>query len=85
MEIRKTLVLSTCHLTQGTLLQYEGAPYIANFQFGAYYYTETDYDDREVPDDLRTVLEFARKHKCDEVKFDRDGDVLLGLPEYDWS
>lgn len=83
-EIRRVLVLSTGHAEPSTIHYFTDDTFIATHDYGAYFYVPEDFDDVEVPDDLRIVLEFARKLNCDEVKFDSDGRFLADLPRYEW-
>lgn len=85
MEIRRTLILSTAHIKEETLMRFKSHPHVADFEFGAYFYANPLGIDQEVPEDLRTVLEFARAEACCEVKFDADADEIDQLPTYDWG
>lgn len=38
----------------------------------------------EVPEDLRKVLDFARKNKCLIVRLDADADQCDDLPTFNW-
>ena len=37
-----------------------------------------------LPEDLHRCLMFARDHDCQFVRFDCDGPLVDGLPEFDW-
>lgn len=86
MEIRKTLVLSTLHITPQTLNHFRGAAFIGEHEYGAYFWVDSEADyydlDHEMPLDLVAVMRLAAEHGCQEVKFDADGPTVKGLPMY---
>ena len=85
-EIMKTLVLSTCHLTEATCNGFKGDLFVADHEYGVYFYVPTDADmqDYEIPDDLRAVIAFAQDMGVREVKFDCDAATVDNLPTYEW-
>lgn len=92
MEIRKTLVLSTAHLSAETrelLDEMQDLPKIANHDYGWYFWVPPagQYDlwasEWEIPDDLDSVLRFACDNDINEVKFDCDAEIVPTLPVYE--
>jgi hypothetical protein len=91
LEIRRVLVLSTAHLKQGTCEAAEFCKnFIGNFTDGCYFYVgdvgsvSMTEDPEDYPPDLYACLFFAAQQRCDEVKFDADGELVKGLTVYDW-
>jgi len=97
-EIAKMLTLSTGHVTEETCNcwipeQNFDPPRVVAFQKGEYGWfiyvggkerDEEDRQDEEIPDDLKTVMSFARKHRCTWLCLDRDGGDEVDLPTYEW-
>ena len=84
------LDLSTGHLTQTTVQElkcdiFSGIT-VANYDYGVFVSvpgTSGDIDGLTVPEELKSVLRFARSEGCDVVRFDADGDTEAGLPRFD--
>jgi hypothetical protein len=61
---------------------------IAPYEYGAFVSVPSKaetIDERECPDDLKTVLKFAQQKSCSIVRFDRDGETIEDLPYFNWS
>lgn len=92
LEIRKTLVCSTAHVTGKTAAMLNstplhkwpvcGGPYS---DWGWMIYAHDDDSEDKIPPELFAVLQFARANGCDNVLFDCDAGVIADLPEYDHS
>lgn len=88
-EIEKILVLSTKHLSEATCNEWMPECPWSCFEKGDYgwfiYVADPGITEEQgVPLELRSALHAARKLGCAWVMFDRDGDVLDELPEFDW-
>lgn len=91
LEIRKTLVLSTSHVTKATAKMLDstpcsewpavGGPYGT---YGWFFYAHDENCEPLMPDDLFAVMTFANANGCDNVLFDCDALEVDGLPTYDW-
>jgi hypothetical protein len=59
---------------------------VAAYDYGVFVSVPPDDEDEEkqLPEDLEVVLAYARKKNCIVVRFDRDADVVEGIPNYDW-
>lgn len=83
------LDISTAHLSPETAQILENTPLNdwpvagGNTQFGFFLYAHDD-NDGAIPQDLWACMEFARKHHCCYLYFDRDADQYDDLPTYDW-
>jgi len=56
-------------------------------EYGWYVYIDSD-DPNLIPDelsDIRDCVIFALKHDINCICFDRDADIAIGLPVYDWK
>ena len=95
MEISKMLTLSTGHITRDTanLLEsladeYEdiiGSPIIyKKGDYGWFVHIPEELDEYSIPYDLLQVLEFAKRHDCDWLCLDCDGQEIEFLPQYEW-
>lgn len=40
--------------------------------------------EKHYPQCIRDCLALARRHECNYIRFDRDGEVAEELPVYDW-
>lgn len=80
--IRKTLVLSTAHLTP---TQRERMSSIADaIEYGWIMWAFDERGDDDIGDELWAICELARKHGCDWIKFDCDAGLVSGLPDFKW-
>ena len=90
LEIARMLVLSTSHLSETTCnVWLHSCPWSA-FEKGGYGWFVYVCDDLAiceapgVPLELRSALHVARLAGCQWIMFDRDGDTVPALPEFDW-
>jgi len=83
------LELSTAHLTPDTASRLDNEPPHAwpvsggATAYGFFIYAH-DQNDGLIPEDLWLCCETARQQGCSYLLFDRDADVLPGLPVHDW-
>lgn len=97
LDITRVLNLSTAHITKNTVdtlgrcaLNNDYIPLCEVFEKGEYgWYVYIDSDDPNlIPDelsDIRDCVIFALKHDINCICFDRDADIVIGLPVYDWK
>lgn len=96
MEITKMLTISTMHVTEetyGKLAAEADGLFISNLNLPVY--RKDDYGfficafDAEfndnLPDDLRTCLNYALKHDCSWLCLDCDGEIMADLQKYEWE
>lgn len=87
-ETDKLLALSTAHVSYATMQLIErevaGAVAYPN-EYGAFIYTPEGLAEREVPEDLKVVLHFARQHNITWLKLDRDAPEIEDLPVFNWE
>ncbi len=94
LEIQKTLVLSTAHVTKEVndyLQDTCGLPGAENlimesFEYGWRIYTGSEASER-VPTrhaSLTSCIELARANDCRWLCLDQDGDTTDQLPTYSW-
>lgn len=58
---------------------------VAAYDYGVFVSVPVSVDEyRRLPEDLETVLAYARNRNCVVVRFDKDADVLAELPNYNW-
>ena len=98
LEIRKTLVLSTGHVTKRVaeiLDEYRSQPegfdlYWQNIEYGWLFRRtrldnqDLEYMGRKIPRCLRNCLDLAAANGCDYLIFDCDGPQVDQLPFYNW-
>ena len=93
MEISRMLTISTAHITESTAKELENfGPPIPDWLCWLSVYTKSDYgwwifvDDSEptTPSDLAACLRLARRHNCEWLCLDCDGEIVDELPTYDW-
>jgi hypothetical protein len=85
MNIRKTLVLSTGHITPKTAKIWDKASDKNTAQpipFGYWMPVYTHFEDCEA--EVIAICKFAKKHDCDFICFDADADIINELETYDW-
>ncbi|HDR9174327.1 hypothetical protein [Burkholderia vietnamiensis] len=89
--VLRYLDVSTGHVTAETMDWFDdgkcSALTVAPYTYGAFVsvpFAASDIDDVECPEDLKTVLKFARNLGCDVIRFDADADTLVELPRYTW-
>lgn len=91
LETYKMLALSTSHLRYATARQLDNDHpkawakdlYFGRSEYGWFVSTVT-IPIQKFPDDLREALDFARRHDCTYVMFDRDVEPIAELPTFDW-
>lgn len=96
LEIHKMVALSTGHLTAATAQLFEDVEAAANAmnreklpvfypkgEWGWFVYVGEDAGE-PYPDDLKAILDFARRKGCDWIMFDSDAGLVDCLPTYDW-
>lgn len=86
IEISKIISISTAHITEQTadlLIKGELEPVVYP-KDGCGWFIFVNPDDK-VPDDLCTLMEFARRHNCAWIDMDSTGAVIPFLPTYEWQ
>jgi len=90
-ELYRTMVASSCHVTQEDFRALEYFPEI--FSSHDHYYGTRIYlgDDLlhevcnvNISEGLRMLILFAVSHNCRYLEIDSDGPKYDGFPEYDW-
>lgn len=85
LEIEKTLVVSTAHLTKEEAdILWNSENYIV---VSTEYYVIIDialFTWLVVSDHLQAIQALAKENGCQYVKFDRDGNTLDGYKTFDW-
>lgn len=86
--IEKTLCLSTEHISPTTYNDLRDdivdSVYVKGYDnWGITVCSE--YDDIDVPEDIKRVLDYAQKLGCRFVNLDADEDIIDDLPVYDWE
>lgn len=98
LDITKVLNLSTTHITKNTaekldkcVLNNDYIPLCSVYEkgeYGWYVYIDDTDDPNLIPDelcDIRDCIIFALKHDITCICFDRDADMVIGLPVYNWE
>lgn len=90
--VRKFLDISTGNVTRATmdLIEKQGLP-ISSYtnEYGAFVYVPRAEEGSivnvaDLPEDLRKVMEIARREGCGYILFDRDADPHPELECHDW-
>ncbi|PFV35749.1 hypothetical protein [Bacillus thuringiensis] len=90
LPITKVLELSTKHICEDTVALLDNilTSQIAAYQkeeFGWFIYVSSEENENtNIPDDLSTIISFARLNNCSWVMLDRDCDTIDELPIFDW-
>jgi hypothetical protein len=91
LEIRKTLVLSTSHVSAATAKMFDDNDPIDWPAIGGHYdgsgwfiYALPTIRSEHAPAELLKVMEFARENGCDNILFDADADQVDDLPTFEW-
>ena len=98
MEIARMLTISTAHISKETADLLAGNYPIelvpvwemsvgiyAKEEYGWYiYFSLAEHIHPSMPEDLAACLHLARQYQCSVLCLDNDGDVVEGLPVYDW-
>lgn len=92
LEIDRTLVLSTGHVTEATgkLLDAEAqggeelswSPQI-RWEYGWIFYADAD-PGLGYPEEFAAIFAFAKLHDCKWIRFDCDGPQVEELPFQEW-
>lgn len=84
------LEASTSNLTESTVewLNNETLVVYPKATYGFFLAVPSEEDgegfDHEWPEDLKTLVQFARDRRCEWVMIDRDVEPLRELPTYEW-
>lgn len=88
LEIHKMLVLSTAHITRETAEKLENDAYALSTypreEYGWFIYIPYDWDEYELPEDLKACIKLAKNNNCVWLCLDCDGLTTHNLPVYDW-
>lgn len=86
--ILKYLDISTSHITENTCQYIEThlgeacSSFAKNYEYGFYIPVVNDIDINTMPEDLRTIIQYAKSKNCSLICIDRDADIELDLPTY---
>lgn len=90
-ELYKTMVASTCHVTQEDFKALEYFPEIFTTQdhhYGTRIYLGEDLLHEvckvSISEGLRVLILFAVSHDCRYLEIDSDGPEYEGFPRYEW-
>lgn len=99
VEIEKTLVLSTGHITKKEMdllgadpdhvPKEDRSPYLTDpYEYGVIIHLCDPDEDKDKltvhTPEFANLIKLARKYDCDNLKLDADGPTYPGLPTYDW-
>jgi hypothetical protein len=100
LEIHKTLVLSTAHMTEAdsNLLPYADECGLVVYELDEYgwmIYVNDEYLRNEstplslselsdFSDGFKQAIKLAQDNDCEWLRFDRDANTVDELPEYEW-
>jgi len=88
LEIDRVLVCSTSHLTQEDSQNlFDEATDLVVYTMGEYGWMILACpleNEQNHSANLEKLLEFARKKKCDWIRFDRDAEELEGFETFSW-
>jgi len=89
LEIEKSLVISTGHISKETadLLELKkiDSLVVEPYEYGWRIHISTDYKYEEIPDDLKRLMSFADEvFSCSWIRLDQDGPYLDFFKTYDW-
>lgn len=88
--IERHAVISTGHVSQATAAMLDaGAEDLPmscyRLEYGWLVMTATSPEDEpDVPSELLKVMQLAKRHGCDSIRFDCDGPFIDGLDSFDW-
>lgn len=87
--VGKYLDICTSHLTPDTVDNltigfYIGVPVI-DYEEGLFVTVTDEFGENPLPDDLFTLLRYAKQNGITLIRLDRDGEEIDGLPTYDWK
>lgn len=87
MEIRKSLVLSTAHLTPEIAAALDAGTFSVqiSWEYGWEAYAGEDITDDDLDVScINAAFALAREHGCTWVVYDCDGPIVDALPIYSW-
>lgn len=92
LEIRRMLVLSTAHLPEHLINGPAPDGVVRHdFEYGCLLWVpdspraeSAENEDAPIPEEILHVQLYARKHGCDYVMFDQDGDTVGELRTWEW-
>lgn len=98
MEITRMLTISTAHISKETADLLAGEYPIDSVpvwemsigiyskeEYGWYiYFSLAERIHPSMPEDLAACLRLAHQHQCEVLCLDCDGEIVEGLPVYDW-
>lgn len=86
MEKHSVLVVSTAHVTYNESKTFSKDSGTWNCEYGFMIWVPSDKKTiiGKPSDGLSAILNYAQSQGCAYVMFDRDGDVIEGLPVYNW-
>lgn len=98
LEIARMLTISTAHISKETADLLAGnypmklvpvwemsVGIYGKEEYGWYiYFSPAEHIHPSMPEDLAACLRLARQQQCSVLCLDSDGDVVEGLPVYDW-
>lgn len=93
MEIDKMLTLSTGHITEESAILLDrladgitdnGPITYKKKDYGWFVHIYDILEEFDIPEDLKKVIEFARRHNCSWLCLDCNGNRVDFLPVYDW-
>lgn len=88
-DIYRIIVMSTAHLKKETFEFLNGGAYPISFVNDDGYgriirFTDSDFEDVDMPEDLIRCMTYAERFGCDYIKFDCDALVYDDLQTYKW-
>jgi hypothetical protein len=88
--VSRVPVLSSSHVSAETMDQMQSGPAensfgtVAAYPEGVFLYLQTVLIPEGLPEDLLALCKWARKRRCNWIRLDADGDLVDGLPKFDW-
>lgn len=88
-EIERSLVLSTAHISEATAALLGDHSEAEDFNVVVYaveygWLVWADSADFAGAPELSALLKLAREQGCKWIRFDQDGEVVEGLPTFEW-
>jgi hypothetical protein len=88
--VSRVPVLSSTHVSFETMERLQSGPAensfgtVAAYPEGVFLYLQTVLIPENLPEDLLALCKWARKRRCNWIRLDADGDLVDGLPTYNW-